>query len=74
MGAHEAGLQNVITMALFDVGATAQPLPPCDVMIAADVLYNDVLAGQLIHRCVEARQRTPPPIILITNSSDLSSF
>ncbi len=68
MGVHEAGLKSVITTALFDFGSTAQPLPHCDVLIAADVLYNDVLAGQLIRRCVEARQRTPPPIILITDS------
>lgn len=41
---------------VFDV-CSEEPLPDCDIMIAADVLYNEHLASHVGKRCLEAIQR-----------------
>jgi len=68
-GAEQAGgdISKVISTALFDI-ASSETLPDCDLMVVADVLYNDHLAAQVVRRCVEARSRPTPPMILITDS------
>ncbi|KAG7362662.1 lysine methyltransferase [Nitzschia inconspicua] len=46
-----------------------QPLPtPCDLLVAADVLYNEQLAKQICRRCAEAYRRNPKIQLLITDS------
>ena len=45
-----------------------QPLPVADVVIAADVLYNEYLASHVSRRCVEALSQNPATKILITDS------
>ena len=56
-----------ISTASFDI-ASSNSLPDCDLMVVADVLYNDDLATHVVRRCAEARSRQSPPIILITDS------
>ena len=61
-------MEKIITTALFDIAST-ETLPDCDLMIVADVLYNEKLAAEVIRRCLEARSRLPwPPIVLVTDS------
>lgn len=68
-GARMAGLTNRVETQLLDIALHEQhPLPDCDVMIVADVLYNDALADHVIRRCVEARRRPIPPLVLISDS------
>ena len=45
-----------------------QPLPPCDILVAADILYNDDLARQVGHRLYEAITHSSPPKVIITDS------
>lgn len=45
-----------VTTARFDVRGDA-PLPPCDLLVASDVLYTPPLADALAQRCVEALAR-----------------
>ena len=55
-----------------------QPLPPCDILVAADVLYNPELAAQVGRRLFEAISRSgneddddsskPPLKVIITDS------
>jgi predicted nicotinamide N-methyase len=46
-----------------------QPMPsPCDLLVAADVLYSEQLATQVIRRCAEALEANPNIKILITDS------
>ncbi|KAL3923497.1 MAG: hypothetical protein SGILL_001623 [Bacillariaceae sp.] len=46
-----------------------QSMPrPCDLLIVADVLYNEQLAAQVCRRCGEALQQNPRIKILITDS------
>ena len=68
-GAQQAGLGSLISTALFDI-VSDEPLPACDLMIVADVLYNEKLAAQVARRCLEAQSSAlvPPPAILITDS------
>lgn len=56
-----------ISTALFDIAST-EPLPECDLMVVADVLYNEELTKQVVRRCLEARRRLSPPTILVTDS------
>ena len=52
-GAEQAGVQ--IETQRFDL-FSSDPLPECDVMIVADVLYNERLAYQIAWRVAEARK------------------
>jgi len=52
---------------------SSEPLPPCDILVAADVLYNPDLAKQLGRRLHEAIVRSfdegsPPTKVIITDS------
>jgi predicted nicotinamide N-methyase len=61
----------VVRTQLLDLFATAheQPVPmPCDLLVVADVLYNDQLATQVCRRCAEALQQNPSIRILISDS------
>lgn len=62
-----AGLSHVIDTTLFDI-CSQDPLPDCDIVIAADVLYNDVLAKEVGRRCVEALSKVPQPRLIVTDS------
>lgn len=66
-GAEQAGLSNIIGTAILDL-FSKQPLPECDLIVVADVLYNERLAAQVAVRCLEARQCHPPPVILVSDS------
>mmetsp|Transcript_20379 Transcript_20379/g.49950 ORF Transcript_20379/g.49950 Transcript_20379/m.49950 type:complete len:295 (+) Transcript_20379:2039-2923(+) len=45
-----------------------QPLPDCDLLVVADVLYNENLASQVVRRIVEAFKRNPRVRVLVTDS------
>jgi len=62
-GAQQAGLS--IETQLLDF-CSDQPLPSCDVMVAADVLYNDKLAQLVVERCAQAYQMGAT--VLVTDS------
>jgi len=51
-GAQLAGFGDVIEGRVFDLFSN-EPLPPCDIVVAADVLYNEELATQIGLRCLE---------------------
>lgn len=44
------------------------PLPASDLVVVADVLYNEALASQVVKRLVEAYQQNPGIQILVTDS------
>jgi predicted nicotinamide N-methyase len=54
--ADEAGVGERVRVAPFDL-AGAAPLPPADVVVLADVLYEPALAAAAARRCLEARAR-----------------
>ena len=58
---------DIVETRIFDV-FSSESLPPCDVLVAADVLYNEQLAGQIGRRFVEALSLDPIPTIVITDS------
>eukprot|EP00980_Cylindrotheca_fusiformis_P000484 scaffold119_cov131-Cylindrotheca_fusiformis.AAC.14 len=61
--------KSVVRTSLLDLFAhNEQPLPQCDLMVVADVLYNEQLASQVARRVVEAWERNPKVRILITDS------
>lgn len=63
--------KDVVQCQLLDLFATRQdqPLPyPCELLVVADVLYNDELASQVCRRCAEAMEQNPDVRILITDS------
>jgi predicted nicotinamide N-methyase len=64
-GAQEAGLDGIIQEQVLDVCSDV-PLPQCDVMVAADVLYNEHLALHMGRRCLEAVQKGVK--VLVTDS------
>lgn len=66
-GAMEAGYGDIISTEILDI-FTDKPLPPCDLLVVADVLYNDKLARQVARRCAEARKLNPPAKVLISDS------
>jgi predicted nicotinamide N-methyase len=66
-GAEQAGLSSIITTKVLDIGSL-EPLPECDIMVVADVLYNERLALMVIQRILEARQNTPAIPVLVTDS------
>ena len=66
-GAQQAGLAETITTTYFDLFGTQQ-LPPCDVLLAADVLYSSKLAMQVGERIRQALSNRNPPMVLVTDS------
>ena len=52
-------------MQAFDI-CSDEPLPECDIMIAADVLYNEHLAAHVANRCLEALRKDKK--VLLTDS------
>ena len=69
-GAERAGdeIMKAISTAMFDIVST-EALPECDLMIVADVLYNEKLAKEVARRCWEARTSLPSPsVVLVTDS------
>jgi predicted nicotinamide N-methyase len=66
-GAKYSRYDNMIKTEYFDISSTVS-LPVCDLIIAADVLYNDKIAAHVARRCEEARRLPCPPIILISDS------
>jgi hypothetical protein len=77
-GAQQAGLADTITTMHFDLFGT-QPLPPCDVVLAADVLYSSKLAMQVGERIRQVltnnnnsnsnnSNNRNPPMVLVTDS------
>jgi predicted nicotinamide N-methyase len=66
-GAEQAGLSSTIKTRILDLDSI-EPLPTCDVMVIADLLYNENLALKVAKRVVEARQCSPPVKVLISDS------
>jgi predicted nicotinamide N-methyase len=66
-GAEQAGLSDKIDTAILDL-FSKEPLPVCDLIVVADVLYNERLAAQVAVRCLEARTSDFPPVILVSDS------
>jgi predicted nicotinamide N-methyase len=67
-GAEQAGLSSVISTQVLDL-RSVEPLPSCDIIVAADVLYNEQLALLVIKRILESqKQNDPPPYVLVTDS------
>lgn len=56
---------------MFDV-CSEEPLPECDVMVAADVLYNEHLASHIGRRCVEALGKGAK--LLVTDSQRFTNL
>jgi len=76
-GAQQAGVTDKIQTQLLDITATAttaqqqehyEPLPDCEVLVAADVLYNPKLCWHVMERIVEARRRNPNCLVLLSDS------
>lgn len=66
-GAEQAGVGEIVETAIFDLFSN-EDLPDCDILVAADVLYNKELAQQIGRRVVEVLNRDRPPSLLITDS------
>ncbi|EEC45722.1 predicted protein [Phaeodactylum tricornutum CCAP 1055/1] len=66
-GAKEAGFRGVISTRVLDL-FSVEPLPDCDFMIVADVLYNDRLGAQVAKRCLEVRKNNSSTVVLIADS------
>lgn len=66
-GAEQSGLSEKIETQIFDL-FSEHPLPECDVMVVADVLYNERLAAQVARRCIEARERSPAVTVVVSDS------
>lgn len=45
-----------------------EALPRCDVLVAADVLYNEALAQRVGERVLEVLERNPRPKVIVTDS------
>jgi predicted nicotinamide N-methyase len=64
-------LPGIVETQILDLFAssTEQPIPmPCDLLVVADVLYNEELVNQVCRRCAEALNNNPSIRILITDS------
>jgi predicted nicotinamide N-methyase len=60
--------KDVVNCQLLDLFSN-HPLPtPCDLLVVADVLYNQELASQVCRRCADALEQNPNVRILITDS------
>jgi predicted nicotinamide N-methyase len=66
-GAREAGVDHVITPLQFDLFSD-EPLPECDILLAADVLYNPELAMQVGKRVLDVLSREKPVKCIVTDS------
>lgn len=66
-GAHQAGLDHIISTEALDI-CSIEPLPECDILIVADVLYNEKLAAHVVRRIVEARKFQNSPLVLVSDS------
>ena len=66
-GAEQAGVGNIVETVLFDL-FSGEKLPDCDILVAADVLYNEDLSQQIGKRVIEVLSRDHPPALLITDS------
>mmetsp|Transcript_12481 Transcript_12481/g.25924 ORF Transcript_12481/g.25924 Transcript_12481/m.25924 type:complete len:355 (-) Transcript_12481:117-1181(-) len=66
-GAERAGLGDIIEGRVFDL-FSEEELPDCDVVVAADVLYNELLGMQMGLRCTEILSRPNPPKLIVTDS------
>lgn len=66
-GAKEAGVDHIISPLQFDLFSD-ESLPECDVLLAADVLYNPELAMQVGKRVLEVLCREEPVKCIITDS------
>lgn len=61
--------KSIICTMLLDLFAhNEQPLPDCDLLVVADVLYNEELASQVAKRIVEAWVTNPKVLVLVTDS------
>jgi len=66
-GAEQAGVGDIVEPVQFDL-FSGDALPDCDILVAADVLYNEELAQQIGKRVIEVLSRKSPPSLLITDS------
>ena len=65
----------VVDIAIFDLfSESSLPLPGADLIVVADVLYNEQLAAQVVRRLVEAWIRNPDIKILVTDSQRFVDF
>lgn len=61
--------KSVVQTEILDLYAhEEQPIPNCDLLIVADVLYNEELADQVRRRIVEAWVQNPKIKVLVTDS------
>ena len=60
-------LQSIVHTKIFDIFSN-EPLPSCDILVAADVLYNKELAEQVGKRFAEALSLEMRPAIIVTDS------
>lgn len=66
-GAEKAGVGGIVQPTMFDL-FSGEPLPECDILVAADVLYNSELAEQIGRRVIEVLERDVPPCLVVTDS------
>lgn len=66
-GATQACVGDIIKPVQFDL-FSKEKLPDCDIVVAADVMYNEDIAMQIGERCVELLTRENPPKLIITDS------
>lgn len=65
--------KEIVETKIFDLFGQ-DPVPASDVIVVADVLYNEDLASQVITRLVEAWVQNPDIIILVTDSQRFVDF
>mmetsp|Transcript_11619 Transcript_11619/g.33468 ORF Transcript_11619/g.33468 Transcript_11619/m.33468 type:complete len:116 (-) Transcript_11619:20-367(-) len=56
------------------MGNDPLPLPSADLLVIADVLYNEQLASGVVQRLVEGWKRNPNVKILVTDSQRFVDF
>mmetsp|Transcript_18598 Transcript_18598/g.27648 ORF Transcript_18598/g.27648 Transcript_18598/m.27648 type:complete len:300 (-) Transcript_18598:31-930(-) len=71
-GARHAGVGHVVETQFYDIKKRDEPLPECDILVAADVLYNSRLAARIGDVCFRALQRDPNVKILVSDSQRFS--
>jgi predicted nicotinamide N-methyase len=65
----------VVEVEIFDLFSEAPlPMPSADLIVVADVLYNEQLAAQMVYRLLEAWKRNPAVNILVTDSQRFVDF
>ena len=70
-GAQQTGLDKIIHEQVFDL-CSETPLPDCDILVVADVLYSEKLARHVGKRCLEALHRGN--CIMVADSQRLADF